>query len=171
MIFCISNLFLHRRVNRLGSTWISFSFCVVLNVPFSPNRHSPEFNQVKIPGSSRSALVIKAVNNRAQINISRPSDCLFLQREDVHCSQVTQLTLYFHNDFINAINGPVEQQPPDTWKEALRHLLNTYRPRWCEMQTGNSDTGIEDGHKVQLADGTSYGAYWNQSHGILWNIK
>ena len=140
---------------------------MVLNLPFSPNRHSPGFNQVKIPGSSRSAFVMEAVDNRALIHISQPSDCLSLQREDVHCSQVTLLTLVFQNAFTNGINGPVEQQPHDTWKEALHHLLNTYRPMWCYMKTGNSDTGIEDGHEVQLAEGTSYGAYWDQSHSVL----
>ena len=125
---------------------------------------------MKIPGSSRSAFVIEAVDNRARIHISQPSDSVFLKREDVECSQVKKLTVDFHDAFTNDINEPVEQQPHDTWKEALHHLLNTYRPMWCHMKTGNSDTGIADGHKVQLADGTAYGAYWEQSHGILWNI-
>ena len=122
---------------------------------------------MKIPGSSRSTFVIKAVDNRARIHISQPSDCVFLQRDDVQCSQVTGLTVAFDDGFTNDINGAVEQQPHDTWKEALSHLLNTYRPRWCNMETGISDTGIEDGHMVQLADGTTYGAYWNQLHSVL----
>ena len=120
---------------------------------------------MKIPGSSRSAFVIKVVDNNAWISLSQPSDCVFLQREK--CSQVTDLTVYFDDGFTNDVNGPVEQQPHDTWKEALHHLLNTYRPTWCDMETGISDTGIEDGQKVQLADGTSFGAYWNQLHSVL----
>ena len=125
---------------------------------------------MKIPGSSRSAFVIEAVDNRAWIHISQPGDSVFLQRDDVQCSQVTKLTVAFDDGFTNDINGAVEQQPHDIWKEALHHLLNTHRPTWCDMETGISDTGIEDGHKVQLADGTSYGAYWNQLHNVL-NIR
>ena len=139
----------------------------MLMLPVSPCRQKHGFKRVKIPGSSRSTFVMEAVNNRAWIHISQPGDSVFLKREDVECSQVTKLTVDFHDAFTNDINEPVERQPPDTWKEALHHLLNTYRPTWCNMRTGNSDTGMEDGHKVQLADRTSYGAYWNQSHNVL----
>ena len=139
----------------------------MLMLPVSPCRQKHGFNRVKIPGSSRSAFVIEAVNNKAWIHISQPSDCIFLQLDDVQCSQVTELTVAFDDGFTNDINEPVEQQPHDTWKEALHHLLNTYRPTWCDMETGISDTGIEDGQKVQLADGTSFGAYWNQLHSVL----
>ena len=139
----------------------------MLILPSLPYRKEDGFKRVTFPGSSRSAFVMKAVDNHAWISLSQPSDCVFLHREDVECSQETHFILDFHDGFTNNINGPVEQQPPDTWKEALHHLLNTYRPTWCDMETGNSDTGIEDGHKVQLADGTSYGAYWNQLHSVL----
>ena len=122
---------------------------------------------MKIPGSSRSAFVMGAVDNRVELSSSQPSDCVFLQRNVVECSEVIILTVAFDDSFTNDINGHVEQQPHDTWKEALHHLLNTYRPTWCDMETGNSDTGIEDGYKVQLADGTSYDTYWNQSHSVL----
>ena len=140
---------------------------LLLILRFSPYRQEQGFKRVKIPGSSRSAFVINVVDNYALLHISQPNDCVFLQRNAVECSQVTDLTVDFDDCFTNDINEPVEQQPHDTWKEALHHLLNTYRPTWCNMKTGNSDTGIEDGHKVQLADGTSYGAYWNQSHSVL----
>ena len=140
---------------------------LLLILRFSPYRQEQGFKRVKIPVFSRSAFVIKIVNNDVWIHISQPIDSVFLEREDVECSQVTILTVDFDDNFANAINGPVEQQPHDTWKEALHHLLNTYRPKWCDMKTGISDTGIEDGHKVQLADGTSYGAYWNQLHSVL----
>ena len=144
-----------------------YSCCIILIPPFSPYRHEQGFKRGKIPGSSRSTFVIRAVDNRAWIHISQPSDCVFLQRNAVECSEVRLLTVDFDDCFTNDINEPVEQQPHDTWKEALNHLLNTYRPMWCNMRTGNSDPGIEDGHKVQLADGTSYGACWNQLHNVL----
>ena len=144
-----------------------YSCCIILIPPFSPYRHEQGFKRGKIPGSSRSTFVIRAVDNRAWIHISQPGDSVFLKREDVECNQVTDLNVHFDDRFTNDINEPVEQQPHDTWKEALNHLLNTYRPMWCDMETGISDTGIEDGHKVQLADGTCYDAYWNQLHSVL----
>ena len=148
-----------------------YSCYIILIPPFSPYRHEQGFKRVKIPGSSRSTFVIRAVDNRAWINISQPSDSVFLKREDVECNQVIYLNVHFDDRFANDINGAVEHQPHDTWEEALRHLLNTYRPTWCNMETGNSDTGIEDGHKVQLADGTFYGAHWNETHSVLFIIK
>ena len=148
-----------------------YSCCIILIPPFSPYRHEQGFKRGKIPGSSRSTFVIRAVDNRAWIHISQPGDSVFLKTEDVECNQVTDLNVHFDDRFTNDINEPVEQQPHDTWKEALNHLLNTYRPKRCDMHTGNTDTGIENCHEVQLADGTTYGAHWNETHSVLFIIK
>ena len=169
MILAISNVLLHRRITTLEGIRIRYSCYILLILPSTPYRHEQGFNRVKIPGSSRSAFVIKVVDNNAWISLSQPSDCVFLQREE--CSQVTDLTVYFDDGFTYDVNEPVEQQPHDTWKEALHYLLNTYRPKWCDMHTGNTDTGIENCHEVQLADGTTYGAHWNETHSVLFIIK
>ena len=120
---------------------------------------------LKDPASSRSVLIRKADSSDAIIGVSQPSDCLLLHTDHVRCG-VGNLYVTFDNLFTNSVNGPSEQQPPDMWQEALNHLLNTFRPTWCYFYNGRQSTGIPDGHSVQLEDGTSYGAYWNedQSH-------
>ena len=127
----------------------------------------PGFHQVKDPDSSRSVFIISAEGNEAVIQVSQPSDCLLLQRDHVQCSHLEELTVCVGYDFTNNINGPPELQSPDTWKEALHHLLDTYRPCWLYLHTCESHTGIENGHKVELADGTSYSGFWNESQSLL----
>ena len=125
------------------------------------------FQQVKDPDSSRSVFITRVEGNLAVIEVSQPSDCLLLQRDHVQCSDLELLIMWFDYRFTNNINGPSELQPPDTWKEALHHLLNTYRHRYLFLHTRGTHTGIENGHKVDLADGTSYSGFWNESQSIL----
>ena len=127
----------------------------------------PGFQQVKDPDSSRSVFILRSEGNVADIEVSQPSDCLLLQRDHVQCSHLQQLTVWFGYSFTNNMNGPPELQSPDTWKEALHHLLDTYRPPRLYLLTRGSHTGIENGHKVELSDGTSYSGFWNESQSIL----
>ena len=117
---------------------------------------------MKDSDSSRSVLIMKAEGNEAIIEVSQPSDCLLLQRDHVQCSHVDILNVWFDNSFTNNINGLPKLQSSDTWKEALHHILDTYGPRHCTILA--SHTGIQDGHQVDLADGTSYRGFWNGSH-------
>ena len=126
---------------------------------------------MKDPDSSRSVFIVSAQGNEVIIEVSQPSDCLLLQRDHVQCSQVESLTIAFGFDFTTKVNGPSELQSPDTWKEALHHLLNTYRPTYCDLTITGSQTGIQDGHQVDLTDGTSYKGYWNESKYILHIVR
>ena len=122
---------------------------------------------MKDPDSSRSVFIVRAEGNEALIEVSQPSDCLLLQRDHVQCSDLVLLVVLVDDSFINQINGPPELQSPYTWKEAVHHLLDTYKLTWCEMHVNDSQTGIQDGHQVVLADGTSYISFWNKSHNLL----
>ena len=139
-------------------------FYLTFSVSF---RLEPGFQQVKDNDSSRSVFITQAEGRNAVIEVSQPSDCLLLQRDHVQCNYVHMLTMWFDYRFTNKVNGPPELQSPDTWKEALHHLLDTYRPPWLYLHTRESHTGIENGHKVELADGTSYSGFWNESHSLL----
>ena len=130
-------------------------------------RLEPGFQQVKDPDSSRSVFITRPEGNKAVIEVSQPSDCLLLQRDHVQCNYVEQLTVWFDDIFTNYVNGPPELQSPDTYKEALHHLLDTYRPSYLFLDTNGSHTGIENGHQVVLADGTSYISFWNESQSLL----
>ena len=119
------------------------------------------------PVSSRSVFIMKAKGSRADIEVSRPSDCLLLQRDHVKCHKVNDLTVRFSSKHIVNVGVADEEQSPDTWKKALYHLLNTYRPVFCFLNTKHHQTGIANGYKVKMTDGTSYGAYWNESQSLL----
>ena len=117
---------------------------------------------MKVPGSSRSVFIISAEGTVATIEVSQPSDCLLLQRENVQRSCLERVTVW-----LGYINGPPEPQSPDTWKEALHHILDTYRPAWCNLHIKDSQTGIQDGYQVEMTDGTSYTGHWNESKNLL----
>ena len=65
-----------------------------LTLPFSPSRQKTGFNQIKISGSLRSAFFLEADGNEAEVAVSQPADCLFLQRKDVKCIRVINLSLF-----------------------------------------------------------------------------
>ena len=111
--------------------------------------------------------ILGAECNEAVIEVSQLSDCLLLQRDHIQCNHVNSLTVWCGFSFMYNINGPPELQSPDTWKEALHHLLDTYRPPQLSLPTRGSHTGIENGHKVELSDGTSYSGFWNESQSLL----
>ena len=126
---------------------------------------------MKDPNSSRSVFITKAQDCQARIEVSQPSDCLLLQRDHVQCSHVVVLNVLSGYSFTNNINGPPEPQSPDTWEEALHHLLDTYRPTWLFLHTSGSHTDIENGYKVDLSDETSYIGFWNESQRVLSIIR
>ena len=107
------------------------------------------------------------MKKEASIAASQPSDCHFLQRDHIQCSEVNELTVWFGYKFTESINGPCQSQPTNKWKKALHYLLDTYRPSKCHFNSGNLETGIDDHHSVKLEDETLYLAYWNRSKTVL----
>ena len=134
---------------------------------FSLCRMSPKFQQVKVPVSPMSVFITKADDAEVVIEVNQPSDCLLLRREHVRCSEVNELTVWFGYKFIRRVNGPGQSQGPDKWKEALRYLLDTYRPYECYFRNGKLQTGINEGHMMELDNGMSYKTYWNLSKTVL----
>ena len=123
---------------------------------------------MKDPVSSRSVFVTRNDNDETIVMVSQPSDCLLLQRHHVQDSEVKSLAVEFNVKPIEQSDKPSDQQQfPDTWKKAIYHILNTYRPTFCYLYTGHYQTGVANGHEVQTMDGTSYGAYWNESQSLL----
>ena len=163
LVYCV-NFEVHSRNYDILFNHSKTYFLLAFSVS---SRLEPGFQQVKDPDSSRSVFITSAEANEADIEVSQPSDCLLLQRDHVQCSHLEELTVCVGYGFTNNINGPPEPQTPDTWKEALHHLLDTYRPTYLFLDTNGSHTGIENGHKVELADGTSYISFWNESQSLL----
>ena len=138
---------------------------------FSPFRLEPGHLLVRDIISDNSVLVTRAQNGDTSMEISQPSDCLLLKRYHVQCSDIEELNVRLDSTFIATLNGPADKKSPDTWKEAVHHLLDTCRPLHCYLNIGSVQTGIADGHEVNLTDGTSYKAYWNEPETVLGIIR
>ena len=123
-----------------------------------------------IPDNSRSVFITRA-EKEAKIEVVQPGDCLALQPNHINCKKIGQLSVSFESGFINTIYGPAQQESSETWKKALYHLLNTYRPDICFLNTGGSHTGIENEYKIDVSDGPSYITYWNELQSILSIVK
>ena len=102
----------------------------------------PGFQQLRLNGSWRSAFVTKAEGGLAHIKVSQPSDCLALQREHVVCTDILVIVVQFGDRFTSEINGPAQPESPEVWQTALYHLLNTYEPKYCNIDTGGAETGL-----------------------------
>ena len=123
--------------------------------------------RIRIPVSFYSVLITRAQQEDTCIEVSQPSDCLLLERYHVQCPDIQVMTLNFGLDLISTINGPAHKESPDTWKNAVHHIVTTYRPEVCFFKTNGVQTGIEDRHQVDLLDGITYRAYWNKQQTIL----
>ena len=141
------------------------------SMSLSSNRSRPGFKEVIIPDSPRSVFITRAEKEEAKIEVVQPGDCLVLQQHHIDCKKIGQLSVSFESEFITMIYGPAQQESPETWKKALHHLLNTYRPDICFLNTGGSHTGIDNEYKVYVSDGVSYIAYWNELQTILSIVK
>ena len=137
------------------------------SMSLSSNRSRPGFKEVIIPDSPRSVFITMAEKEEAKIEVVQPSDCLVLQRQHIDCKKIDQLSVYFESGFINMIYGQAQKQSSEIWKKALHHLLNTYRPDICFLNTGGSHTGIDNEYKIVVSDGPGYIAYWNELQTIL----
>ena len=134
-----------------------------LNLLFG--RLRPGFQPVKVKDSSRPAFVLKADGGEAIIAVNQPSDCLSLQRENVMCGEVDSIDVWF------GFHGPAQPESPEVWQEALQHLLNTYKPRYCYIRTRGAETGLGEDVRVEVQGHGCYRGFWNNIQHVLSLIR
>ena len=129
------------------------------------------FKQVTVCGFGRSAFVTKAEDRQVRIEVSQPSDCLALQREDVACTDILVIQVWIGYHFTSVVNGPSQPEPPEVWQKALQHLLNTYDPENCFIYTNDTKTGLGDKVRVQTKSNRVYNGFWNENQRVLSLIR
>ena len=130
-------------------------------------RLEPGFRHVRIRGSGRSAFVIEAQDDEAKILVNQPSDCLALQVDHIVCTEVDNIDVWFGFKFTSRINGPEHPEPPEVWQTALHHLLSTYKPRYCYLHTGGTETGLGEEVNVVISQQESFSGFWDDEHDVL----
>ena len=122
---------------------------------------------MRVAASGRSAFVTRAQGNRARIAVNQPSDCLALQRDHIVCTEVDSIEVWFGYEFTSQINGPEQPESPEVWQTALHHLLNAYKPRYCYIYTGGTETGLGEEVNLDIETQGSYRGFWDDEQHVL----
>ena len=130
-------------------------------------RLEPGFRHVRGNGASRSVFILKAVDGKIQLAINQPSDCLALQRDHIVCTEVDIIDVWIGFKFTSSINGPEEPEPREVWQAALHHLLNTYKPHYCYIDTGGTETGLGEEVNVEVEAQQCYRGFWDEEQQVL----
>ena len=101
------------------------------------------------------------------ITASCPSDSLALRRASVSTDAISTLRLQFDDPFTRSVNGRAEDEPPEVWRRAVRHILCTYKPRKLEVHPGQLVVGITVQDIFDLENGLRYDVCWNDRHHIF----
>ena len=128
------------------------------------------FKQVTVGGSGRSAFVTRAEDCLVHIEVSQPSDCLALQREDVVCTDILAIHVVIGYSFTSVVNGPSQTEPPEVWQKGLQHILNIYDPEQCYIHS-NLKTGLGDEVRLQAGTNKVYIGFWDEKQHILSLIR
>ena len=131
----------------------------------------PGFQHLPVSRSGRSAFVIQAEVDEATIAVSQPSDCMALQRGDVVCSEIDVLDVWFGEKLTTKINGPTEPESPEVWQQAVHHLLNTYQPQYCYINTTSTDSGLGEEVQKDVEALKRYRGFWDENHHVLSFIR
>ena len=126
---------------------------------------------MEIKSSGRSAFVIKAEGSEALIAVNQPSDCLALQRDDIVCRELDAIDVWFGYKFTSQINGPAQPEPPEMWQRALTHILKTYRPYYCIIHTGGTETGLGEEVRLEVDRQDQFRGFWDEKHHVLSLIR
>ena len=121
---------------------------------------------MRVNGSGRSAFVIKAEDGESKIAVNQPSDCLALKRDHIVCNDVDTIEIVFGFKFTSQINGTEQPELPEEWQAALHHLLNTYKPRYCYIDTGGTETGLGEEVNVEV-EADKYRGFWDDEQHVL----
>ena len=126
---------------------------------------------MRVAASGRSAFVTEAQGNTATIDVNQPSDCLALQRDHIACTEVDDINVWFGYDFTSNINGTAHPESSEEWQKALHHLLDTYKPRYCYIYTGGTETGLGEEVNVEVEGHQRYRGFWDEEHHVLSLIR
>ena len=122
---------------------------------------------MRVAASGRSAFITEAQGYAATIEVNQPSDCLALQRDHIACTEANDIHVWFGYKFTSNINGPEYLESSEVWQNALHHLLNTYKPRYCYIYTGGAETGLGEVVRVKVETQQCYRGSWNGEKNVL----
>ena len=126
---------------------------------------------MRVAASGRSAFVAWAQGERATIEVNQPSDCLALQRDHKVCTEVDVIDVWFGYGFTSEVNGTAHPESPEVWQTDLHHLLNTYKPCYCYIHTGGTETGLGEEVNVEVEEHLHYRGFWDDEHHVLSLIR
>ena len=130
-------------------------------------RLAPGFRHVRVSGPSMSAFVSVAEGDKATILVNQPGDCLAFQRDDITLNTFESIDVWFGYKFTSQINGPEMFESPEVWQTALHHLLNTYKPRYCYIHTGGTETGLGEEVRVEGEHEECFRGFWDDKRHLL----
>ena len=130
-------------------------------------RLDPGFRHVRVAASGRSAFVTRAQGDTATIDVNQPSDCLALQRDHIACTEINDIDVMFGYKFTSRVNGTAHHESSEEWQKALHHLLNTYKPHFCSIYTGGTETGLGEEVNVEGEGHQHYRGFWDDNKQVL----
>ena len=122
---------------------------------------------MRVAASGRSAFVTRVQGDTAAIAVNQPSDCLALQRDHIACTEANDIHVWFGYNFTSNINGPSQPESCEEWQKALHHLVNTYKPLFCYIYTGGTETGLGEEVNVEVEGHQRYTGFWDDKHHVL----
>ena len=113
----------------------------------------------------------EAVDRRAVISASQPSDCHLLQRDHVQCATVDDLIVRFANPSMHDINEPAHPETLEDWQGAIQHLLSTYQPQRVYMSFGDLRPGMQREFSLHVTEGGAYTGLIARNHDMLFLFR
>ena len=126
---------------------------------------------MRVAASGRSAFVTRVQGKTAMIEVNQPSDCLALQRDHIACTEVEVIIVWFGYKFTSKVNGTAHPESSEEWEMALHHLLNTYKPGYCYIYTGGTETGLGEKVNVDVEGHQRYRGFWDDKQHVLSLIR
>ena len=115
--------------------------------------------------------MFEAVDTKAQICASQPSDCLLLQRDHIQCASISDLIVGFNATYLYPINGPAHPETLEDWQGAIQHLLSTYQPRYVKMFFGDHRPGMQREFTLNVRDDVSYTGLLGRNQSTLYLFR
>ena len=152
---------------RLGKE----NYYTIIIWPFPIKRIDKGFQHVKNPSCDRSILVMEAVDTKAEIRATQPSDCKLLHRDHIQCTSIDDLTVRFDQASMYNINGPAHPETLEDWQGAILHLLSTFQPQRVHMFFGDLRPGMQREFTVDFRDGMTYTGLLTRNQDILYLFR